>query len=63
MFIYTYIYIYIYILWLQSYGVSFSEHFHQAELSTLTLREVTARVFVVLSGSFMSHIETEVTFT
>ena len=41
----------------------FSEHFPEADLSMLALRVVTARVLVVLSGSFMSQIETGPTLT
>ena len=36
---------------------SFSDHLHQANLSMLALRVVTARVLVVLSGSFTSQTE------
>ena len=35
----------------------FSEYLRQADLSMLALRMVTARVLVVLSGSFTSQIE------
>ena len=41
-----------------------SEYCHQADISMLALRVVTARVRVVLNGSFMSPInETEPTLT
>ena len=58
-------------LWLQRYDLirshwtsqSFSEHLCQADLSMLALRVVTARVLVVLSGSFTFQIETEPTLT
>ena len=42
---------------------SFSEHLRQADVSMLALRVVTARVLVVLSGSFMSQTETGPTLT
>ena len=53
-------------LWLQHYDPMksplisqfFSEHLRQADLSMLSLRVVTVIVFVVLSGSSMSQIET-----
>ena len=37
---------------------SFSEHLHQADLSMLALRVVTARVIVILSDSFTFQIQT-----
>ena len=42
---------------------SFSEYLRQADLSMLALRVVAARVFVILTGSFMSQTETGPTLT
>ena len=42
---------------------SFSEHLCQADLSRLAPRVVTARVLVILSGSFTSQIEMGLTLT
>ena len=55
-----------YTLWLQRYDLMMShsssqsvlEHLRQADLSVLALRVVTARLLVVLGGSFISQIET-----
>ena len=41
----------------------FSEHLRQADLSMLALRVVTARMLVILSGSFTSQNETGRTLT
>ena len=42
----------------------FPEHYHLADLSMLILRVVTARVHIVLSGSFTFPVnETEPTLT
>ena len=49
--------------WITLGSQTSSEHLRQADLSMLALRVVTARVLVILNGSFMSQIEAGLALT